>query len=329
VADRSSYEGILLDVAQAAQRVPAGVAMARPRTVSKRAQRVMTTSERPAGIGWRRRLAIGAAFTPAVAVCAATFAVVSPSAGLEPAGGAPIAAAEPANGSSTARVSGATRQAIDSTDDRLKTPPGPRMAIDGSRPMPTIYGGARQPTDGAAFTILRKGEQLLVQLAGKPYLALLVEPDQTAADDDIGAPIPLPSRRSVVDLRGLRTPPGTRERLNGAVEPGAVKILCPTRGTCRTYEAGCRLRNRGPFVEAIICDPDATPAPRARDRRETAKDQSSRYDMSNLEMRGHAPTCSDANFISCTARLTRVGSEPRYAGPRCAHDCFVVSQNIR
>jgi beta-lactamase regulating signal transducer with metallopeptidase domain len=328
VADRSSYVGILLDVAQTLHRAPAGVAMARPRTVGQRAQRVMTTSERPAEIGWRRRLAISAAFTPAVAVCAATFAIVSPSTGREPAGGEPVAAADPANGSSAALASGAAGQAVDSSDGRSADPPRPRMAIDGPLPVPALHG-SRQPTRGAAFAIMRQGEQLFVHLAGRPYLALLVDPDQTAADGDVAAPIPLPSRRSVVDLRGLRTPPGTRERLNGSAEPGAVKILCPTRGTCRTYDAGCRLRNIGPFVEAVICDPDATPAPRARDRRETAKDQNRRYEMSSPEMRSHAPTCSDANFISCTARLTRVGSEPRYAGPRCAYDCFVVSQNIR
>jgi hypothetical protein len=42
-----------------------------------------------------------------------------------------------------------------------------------------------------------------------------------------------------------------------------------------------------------------------------------------------APKCPGANVNSCIDQLTRVGFEPRVAGPRCSSACLVVSQNIR
>jgi beta-lactamase regulating signal transducer with metallopeptidase domain len=72
--DRPSYAGILLDVASNAQHAPAGIAMARPRTVPRRVERILAVSTLPASLGWKRRALIALAVIPLVAVSAATIA---------------------------------------------------------------------------------------------------------------------------------------------------------------------------------------------------------------------------------------------------------------
>jgi BlaR1 peptidase M56/Domain of unknown function (DUF3471) len=73
--DRSSYAGILLDVAGNIQRAPVAIAMARPCTVRKRVERILAATAVPARMGWRKRTLVATALAPAVIISEATFAL--------------------------------------------------------------------------------------------------------------------------------------------------------------------------------------------------------------------------------------------------------------
>jgi hypothetical protein len=66
--DRSSYAGILLDVAGRLQRAPVAIAMARAGTVRKRVERILAGTAAPARMGWRKRALVAAALAPAVII---------------------------------------------------------------------------------------------------------------------------------------------------------------------------------------------------------------------------------------------------------------------
>jgi beta-lactamase regulating signal transducer with metallopeptidase domain len=74
LADRSSYAGILLDLAGSVAHAPAGLAMARAGTVRQRISRILAMRGLPVHAGWRTQLAVGVALIPLAAICAAGIA---------------------------------------------------------------------------------------------------------------------------------------------------------------------------------------------------------------------------------------------------------------
>jgi beta-lactamase regulating signal transducer with metallopeptidase domain len=68
VAERSSYAEILLELAGKLGPAPAAVAMARPATISRRVERVLSNTGLPARAGWKRYVQVAAAV-----VCGAVF----------------------------------------------------------------------------------------------------------------------------------------------------------------------------------------------------------------------------------------------------------------
>jgi beta-lactamase regulating signal transducer with metallopeptidase domain len=70
LVDRPSYAEILLDFAKKRQPGSAGVAMARPATVSRRVDRILAETAVPAKPGWGRRLVLVASMAPVIALVA-------------------------------------------------------------------------------------------------------------------------------------------------------------------------------------------------------------------------------------------------------------------
>ena len=70
LSDRTSYAGILLDLAGGLREARAAIAMARACTLRRRVERILTGGAVPARIGWRQRMAVAIALAPAVIVAA-------------------------------------------------------------------------------------------------------------------------------------------------------------------------------------------------------------------------------------------------------------------
>jgi hypothetical protein len=88
LGDRSSYAGILLDVARSYRRAPVAAAMARVCTVRKRVERILVGTAVPVRMGWRKRALVAIALAP----------VVMFSAGAVVPGGAPASDANTVEG---------------------------------------------------------------------------------------------------------------------------------------------------------------------------------------------------------------------------------------
>jgi len=73
IDDRRGYADILLDVARNAQRLPSGLAMARPNTVRQRVDRILRETVPPAGLSRRRRALIAVALVPLAVLSAGTI----------------------------------------------------------------------------------------------------------------------------------------------------------------------------------------------------------------------------------------------------------------
>ncbi|HMJ31510.1 MAG TPA: M56 family metallopeptidase [Xanthobacteraceae bacterium] len=151
VQDRPCYAGILLDVASNGQRVPAGLAMARSRTVPRRVERILAATAVPTRMGWRRRAMIAITLIPLVAVSAVTIARSTPT---QPRSGMIVPAESPMQ-----PVSFADAQAMPSAA------PNRAAALD-------RYVGYYQLNPRAVFTITRTDEQLFAQLTGQRTLPL-------------------------------------------------------------------------------------------------------------------------------------------------------------
>jgi beta-lactamase regulating signal transducer with metallopeptidase domain len=72
--DRGAYAQILLDISRRAGRLPHGVAMARPATVARRIDRILSEKALPTHLGWRQRSLVAAGLLPVTAVAAAAIA---------------------------------------------------------------------------------------------------------------------------------------------------------------------------------------------------------------------------------------------------------------
>jgi beta-lactamase regulating signal transducer with metallopeptidase domain len=138
LGDRGSYADILLDIAINPQRLPAGLAMAHPRTVQWRVQRILTETAVPARICLRRRMLIAAVLGPLAALSAVTIAQSA----------APVQAglAAPA----------------------LRPGAEGRGASELDR-----YVGQFQMTATTVLTVMREDDQLFTQSTGQPKLRLI------------------------------------------------------------------------------------------------------------------------------------------------------------
>jgi hypothetical protein len=155
VRDRPCYAGILLDVASSGQRAPAGLAMARSRTVPRRVERILAATAVPTRMGWRRRAVIAITLIPLVAVSAVTIARSTPAlprAGMIVPGVSPVQPVSLADAQALPSAAG-TQAAADAT------------ALD-------RYVGYYQLNPRAVFTITRTDDQLFAQLTGQRTLPL-------------------------------------------------------------------------------------------------------------------------------------------------------------
>jgi hypothetical protein len=148
IGDRRCYVDILLDIANNPQRPPAGLAMAHPRTVRRRVQRILTATAVPARICWRRRLLTTAALVPLGALSAVTIA--HSAAPARPDMAAPLTTDAPTD-------AGPTRL------DR--------------------YIGQFQINVTSVLTITRDGERLFARSTGQPKLRLLAVGDHEFVDE--------------------------------------------------------------------------------------------------------------------------------------------------
>ncbi|HVD84081.1 MAG TPA: hypothetical protein VNC42_07595, partial [Bradyrhizobium sp.] len=155
VRDRPCYAGILLDVASNGQCAPAGLAMARSRTVPRRVERILAATAVPTRMGWRRRAVIAITLIPLVAVSAVTIARSTPS---QPRSGMIVPAESPMQ-----PVSLADAQAMPSAA-------GTQAAADATAL--DRYVGYYQLNPRAVFTITRTDDQLFAQLTGQRVLPL-------------------------------------------------------------------------------------------------------------------------------------------------------------
>jgi hypothetical protein len=135
--DRDGYADVLVDIAAAPQRLPAGLAMAHPRTVHRRILRILAESSVPGWIGRRRRFGLAAALIPLAALSAVTVAQ----------GYAP----DPAELVAPARGSAAIAAGSNALDR---------------------YVGQFQIGVGTLITVTRDGDRLLAQWSGQPTLEL-------------------------------------------------------------------------------------------------------------------------------------------------------------
>jgi hypothetical protein len=136
--DRVGYADVLVEMAASRHRLPAGLAMAHPRTVHRRMLRILAESSVPRPMGWRPRLGIAAALVPLAALSTLTVALGSP-----PTAANFVGIVGPAGGSTTT---------------------GPEV-LD-------RYVGQFQIGIGSLLTVTRDGERLFAQWSGQPMLEL-------------------------------------------------------------------------------------------------------------------------------------------------------------
>ena len=144
--DRDGYADILAAMAATRQRLPAGLAMAHPRTVHRRVIRIRAESSVPRQIGYRPRLGVALALIPL-----ATLSAVSVAPGHTPALPSPAVLLEPHGESASDHdVKGLDR-----------------------------YVGQYQIGIGSVLEITRRGDRLFEKWSGQPTLELT----RTGADE--------------------------------------------------------------------------------------------------------------------------------------------------
>ena len=138
--DRDGYADILVEMAAAPQRLPAGLAMANPRTVHRRVLRILSDHNVPRRAGWRSRLGVAAAVIPLAALSAVSVAY----------GNAPAMT---------------DRAALIGSESGS-------AAVDvGARALDR-YVGRYQIGVGSLLDVTRKGDRLFAQRSGQPTLEL-------------------------------------------------------------------------------------------------------------------------------------------------------------
>jgi hypothetical protein len=147
--DRPRYAGILLDVATRRQRALAALAMARPSTVRRRVERILSAHTLPPRPTWRRRMLVAAALLPVVALCAVTIA------------------------------HGTTATTL----------PAAAMPQHAGDPSLDRYVGSYQLNAWRVFTIAHDGDGLSAQVTGQPRSRLARASDSDYAYEPTGARI--------------------------------------------------------------------------------------------------------------------------------------------
>ncbi len=147
VGDRPCYAEVLLEVASRVGRAPAGLPMARPRTVRWRVERILAATSLPTRIGWRKRVSFAAALVPVVALCAVT--IVS--------GGSPRQA--------VAQITPATE------------PKAGAVEAKGFDNYVGFYRADPKVLPDLVLTVTRQGDHLFEQRTGSAQLELFAEND--------------------------------------------------------------------------------------------------------------------------------------------------------
>lgn len=145
--DRPRYAGILLDVAARRQSALAALAMARPSTVRRRVERILSARSLPPRLTWRRRVLVAAALLPVVGLCAVTIA------------------------------HGTTATTL----------PAAAMPQHAGDPSLDRYIGAYQLNAWRVFTIAHDGDGLAAQFTGQPRSRLTRASDSDYAYEPTGA----------------------------------------------------------------------------------------------------------------------------------------------
>jgi len=149
LSDPRRYADILVEVADNAQRLPAGLAMARPSTVRRRVERILAATAVPARMGWRRRLLIATTLVPLAALSAGSVA----------------RSAAPAQ----------TRPLVPAA------PPMTGYVMDSARL--DRYVGQFEINVTMVLTVTREGQELFVQSTGGPRLRLSAVRDHEFVDE--------------------------------------------------------------------------------------------------------------------------------------------------
>ena len=147
VGDRPSYAEVLLEVASRVGRAPAGLPMARPRTVRWRVERILAATSLPIRIGWRKRVSFAAALVPVVALCAVT--IVS--------GGSPRQAVAQNTPAAEPKASAVDSKGLDNYVGFYRADP---------KVLPDLV-----------LTVTRQGDRLFEQRTGAAQLELFAEND--------------------------------------------------------------------------------------------------------------------------------------------------------
>jgi hypothetical protein len=146
--DRRDYADTLLDVARNAQPLPSGLAMARPRTVRWRVDRILSATTAPQRICVRMRAVIAAAIVPMAVLSAVSFAR----------GGIPVQA-----------------------ETVMPLAASPPVVVTGAMALDRYVG--RFAIGSSVLSVTRDGEQLFAQLSGQPKLRLLPVKDDEFVDE--------------------------------------------------------------------------------------------------------------------------------------------------
>jgi hypothetical protein len=154
VQDKLSYAELLLELVQHTRQKPVGLQMARAGTVGARIERILAAAAIPSKLGWRKRLALGAAILPLVIVSAGSIAYRT----------LPQPMPDP-------------MASLDNTDDASATARKPQH-VD-------FYSVA--PT--AIFAIFHEGDDLFGQLTGQPRVRLAATGDGAYAYPAAAGPI--------------------------------------------------------------------------------------------------------------------------------------------
>jgi hypothetical protein len=164
--DRSSYAGILLDIAGRPERAPVAIAMARACTVRKRVERILAGTAAPARMGWRKRALVAAALAPAVIISEGAIVL---SASKPPAG--PVAAAPRASAAQTDALAAAP-----------SIPAAEHLSAAANAPFLDRYVGHYEADPkvlpGLVLTVTREGDHLFVRRTGEVKLEVFPESDR-------------------------------------------------------------------------------------------------------------------------------------------------------
>ncbi len=164
--DRSSYAGILLDVAGGLQRAPVAIAMARACTVRKRVERILAGTAAPARMGWRKRALVAAALAPAVIISEGAIVLSASKPPAEPVAVAPSASTPQTDARAVAPSIPAAEHLSAATNAKLLDRYVGHYAAD-PKVLPDLV-----------LTVTREGGHLFVRRTGEVKLEVFPESDR-------------------------------------------------------------------------------------------------------------------------------------------------------